>query len=1090
MNTKPAVALVALTVAAISVAATPIRPDLLSALVWRNVGPFRAGRISAVSGVIGEPGTFYAGLPAGGVWKTTNAGATWWPIFDSVKDAAVIGALEVAPSSGNTIYVGTGDLIAGGGNAEGRGMYKSTDAGASWPFIGLEKTKQIPSIVVDPRNADVVLVAAQGDAHVKTGDRGVYRSTDGGANWTRTLFVDDSTGIQKLAIAFDKPDVVFATTVRHYTAVPSGPPVVPPSGLGGGGGPAGGQRSQGPTGTSIYKSLDGGVTWKELTGGGLPRIPGRTSIAVANGTDAQRVYFTTNIGFFRSDDGGATWKQMDAADTRIRNGQGGYNCGVYVDPKNPDIVYVFNTASYISKDGGNTFTGFKGAPGGDDPQQGWIDPTNGKRMILGYDQGAIVSLDGGATWSSWYNQSTEQVYHVAADNSFPYWIYASQQDAGAVRTRVRGNLGAVTALDWNPVNGWEWGTILPDPLNANTVYATGNGVIRISYPSEEWVNVSPAQDPSLRLRVNSDAPLLFDPWDPHRLFAGFQYLMSTSDGGAHWTKMSPNLGYPANFPIPPDSATPKPGEPIPGTIMSIGASTVARGMIWVGINTGLVKLTRDNGRTWSDVSDFSKPGQIRSVEPSHTNPAEAYVTADRHGSADNDPYVYRTRDYGKTWTLITNGLATGESNGSYARILREDPKRPGLLFLGTESAMYVSFDDGDSWQSLMLNLPTTSFRDIAIKGNDLIVGTYGRGIFVLDDYAVLRQMNASVPNEDVHLFKPDGAVRLRRNVGADTPFPPEVPHALNPPDGAIIYYWLGSKASGKVTLDVLDSAGAAVRHYSSDPITPVREAARPPHPNFWVVVEQPLPTDVGMHRVNWNLRYDAPPAFTHTFEINANPGETPASPEGALVPPGVYTVRLTVNGKAHAEKVVVTSDPRSPVTLAALRAEDALIKKLNASERLAWDAFRQVDTMRAQLRAMTGTDSTSEIAKPIRAFIAKLDSLGGRAPTPGGGFGGGGFGGGGGGNARPTLVQLTNGFLRQLGTFDNGDIAPTAAMLAAHKSACNDLGKSVAAWRALNGADLSALNAALTAAGKTPVAKAAGVQAPACGPLLPGASAR
>jgi len=1079
MNTKHAVALtVAAVTAAFSVAATPIKPDLLSGLVWRNVGPFRAGRISAVSGVIGEPGTFYIGLPAGGVWKTTNAGATWWPIFDSVKDAEVIGAVEVAPSNGNTIYVGTGDLITGGGIAEGNGMYKSTDGGATWTRIGLEKTKQIPSIIVDPRDANVVLVAAQGDVRHKSEDRGVFRSTNGGSSWTRTLFVDDSTGIQKLAIAFDRPDVVFATTVRHYAAAPVGPPVVPASGLGGGGGPAGGQRAQGPTGTSIYKSVDGGVTWKEL-GSTLPRINGRTSIAVANGTDAQRVYFTTNNGLFRSDDGGATWKQMDPSDTRIRNGQGGYNCGVYVDPSNPDVVYVFNTASYISRDGGNTFTGFRGAPGGDDPQQGWIDPTNGKRIILGYDQGAIVTLDGGATWSSWYNQSTEQVYHVAADNSFPYWIYASQQDAGAVRTRVRGILGAVTPLDWNPVNGWEWGTVLPDPLDPNTVYATGNGVIRISYPSEQWVNVSPSQDASLRLRANSDAPLVFDPWDSHRLLAGFQYLMSTTDGGAHWTKISPNLAYPASFPIPPDSATPKPGEPIPGTIMSIGASTVARGTIWVGLSTGLVKVTRDNGRTWTDVSNFSMPGQIHSVEPSHTNAAEAYVTVDRRGWADYTPYVFRTRDYGKTWTLITNGLATGESNGSYARILREDPKRPGLLFLGTESAMYVSFDDGDSWQSLMLNLPTTSFRDIAIKGNDLIVGTYGRGIFVLDDYAVLRQFSNAVASEDAHLFKPDGAVRVRRNVGADTPFPPEVPHALNPPDGAIIYYWLGSRPSGRITLDVLDSAGVAVRHYSSDPIPPVPEAARPPEPNFWVKVEQPLPTDPGMHRVNWDLRYDAPPAFTHSFEINANPGLTPASPEGLLVPPGTYTVRLTANGKAHSEKVVVTSDPRSPANLAALKAEDALIRKLNAAERLAWDAFQLTDTTRGQLRAMTATDSTSAAAKAIREYIAKLDTLGGSAPTRGGGFGGGGFGGS---NAHPTFVQLINRFLNQLSTFENGDIAPTAAMYAAYQSACNDLGKSITAWRALNGADFSALNAALTAAGKTPLVKIVGVQAPVCGP--------
>lgn len=1076
MNTKRSVPLVAALVAVtISVPPAPINPELLSGLVWRNVGPFRAGRVSAVSGVIGELGTFYMGLPAGGVWKTTNAGATWWPIFDGVKDAEVIGALEVAPSNGNTIYVGTGDLITGGGIAEGNGMYKSTDAGVTWTRSGLEKTKQIPSIVVDPRDANVVLVAAQGDARHKTSDRGVYRSTDGGSNWTRTLFVDDSTGLQKLAIAFDRPDVVYATTVRHYAPIPSGPPngppLVPQPNPQGGGGAA----QRGPTGTSIYKSLDGGVTWKELTGGGLPRIAGRTSIAVAIGTDAQRVYFTTNTGLYRSDDGGATWKQMAATDSRIRNGQGGYNCGVYVDPKNPDLVYVFNTASYISKDGGNTFTGFKGAPGGDDPQQGWIDPTNGKRMILGYDQGAIVSLDGGSTWSSWYNQSSEQVYHVSADNSFPYWIYASQQDAGAVRTRVRGNLGAVTALDWNPVNGWEWGTIVADPLNSNTVYATGNGVIRISFPSEQWVNVGPAQDPALRLRANSDAPLLFDPWDPHTLYAGFQYLMATSDGGKTWRKLSPNLGYPRNFPIPPDSAPPKPGDPIGGTIMSIGASTVVRGTIWVGLNTGLVRVTRDNGKTWSGsaVSDFPRAGQIHSVEPSHTNAAEAYVTADARGSGDYNPYVYRTRDYGKTWTLITNGLATGESNGSYARILREDPKRPGLLFLGTESAMYVSFDDGDSWQSLMLNLPTTSFRDIAIKGNDLIVGTYGRGIFVLDDYAVLRQVSANVAKEDVHLFKPDGAVRVRRNVGADTPFPPEVPHALNPPDGAIIYYWLGSPASGTIALDVLDSAGAMVRHYDSKAITPVREAERPPEPNFWIAVEKPLPTEPGMHRMNWDLHYDPPPAFTHSFEINANPGLTPVSPEGALVAPGVYTVRLTVNARTYSEKVTVTSDPRSPANALELRAEDALVKKLNAGVRMAWDAFHQVDTMRTQLRAMMPSDTAAELSRTLRAFVAKLDSIGGRAA--GGGFGGG-------GNARPTFASLHGRFLNQLGTFDNGDVAPTGAMLAAYRSSCNDVVKVVAAWRVLNGANLSTLNQALSGAGKSTIARAGGVEPPRCGP--------
>ncbi|HEX9108311.1 MAG TPA: hypothetical protein VF832_13805, partial [Longimicrobiales bacterium] len=717
-------------------ALAPVDPALYSGLSWRNVGPFRAGRVAAVSGAIGQPGVFYMGLPAGGVWKTTSAGETWFPVFDAVKTVSSVGAVEVAPSDADVVYAGTGDMVTGGAINEGDGVYKSTDGGRTWQHIGLDATKQIPSILVDPRDANVVLVAAQGDLHERNAERGVFRSTDGGRTWTRTLFVDDETGIQKLARAYDVPDVVFATTDRHYY-----PPGAPPF-----------YRAvasdTGRTGTSLWKSTDNGETWKEISGGGLPRLNGRTSVAVAMHTNAQRVFLIANNGLFRSDDGGTSWKRMDPDDERIRNGQGGYNCGVYVDPQNPDVVYTINTSSYISRDGGNTFTGFKGAPGGDDPQQLWIDPSNGQRMLLGLDQGAVVSLDGGASWSSWYNQSTEQVYHLSTDASFPYWIYATQQDAGAVATRSRGNLGAVTPLDWKPVPGWEWGSIVADPLHPDTVYASGNGIVKISYPDEQWINVSPAQDPSLKLRTSQSQPLAWAPWNPRELLAGFQYLMATTDGGVHWRQLGPDLTI---VPVAAVSAAaggsaaaaPMPAPVASGSIESISPSTVAPGTIWVGTTTGRVQVTRDSGRTWSDVSIPGLPNASRalveSVEASHHDAGEAYVAVDLARLGDYAPYLFRTRDYGRTWTKITTGLPETAPGGAFARVVRSDTKRAGLLFAGTESSVWVSFDDGDHWQSLALNLPTTSFRDMAIHGNDLVVGTYGRGIWILDDISSLRQ---------------------------------------------------------------------------------------------------------------------------------------------------------------------------------------------------------------------------------------------------------------------------------------------------------------------------------------------------------------
>ncbi len=1053
-------------------AAAPVDPRLYAGLRWRNIGPFRAGRVAAVSGAVGQPGVFYAGLPAGGVWKTTSAGETWTPVFDDVRDVSSVGAIEVAPSDPTVVYAGTGDMVTGGAINEGNGVYVSRDAGRTWRHAGLDRSKQIPSIIVDPRDARVVLVAAQGDLHARSDARGVFRSTDGGATWARTLFVDSTTGIQKLARAYDVPDVVFATTIRHYipplpsaAAAPTVPTTPPPD--------------TARTGTALYKSTDGGVTWREVTGTGLPRLAGRTSVAVAMHTGARRVFLVTNTGLFRSDDGGETWRQMAADDERIRNGQGGYNCGVYVDPQNPDVVYTINTSSYRSADGGATFTGFKGAPGGDDPQQLWIDPTNGQRMLLGLDQGATVTLDGGAAWSSWYNQSTEQIYHLSVDNSFPYWVYGTQQDAGAIRTRARGNLGAVTPLDWNPVPGWEWGTIVADPRDPNTVYASGSGIVRISYPSEQWINVAPDADPAAKLRTTSSQPIAFAPHfapnDPHTLLAAFQSLWSTADGGAHWRRLSPDL----TVRHPSGSAVPDSAAGRAGAIESFSASPVAAGTVWVGASTGPVTLTRDGGATWTDVTPPASPGRPRmnvAVEASHVDAATAYLAVDDHFSGDYAPHVYRTRDAGRTWTSITAGLPSAAPAGAMVRVVREDPRTRGLLFAGTETAVFVSFDDGDHWQPLALNLPNSSVRDVVIKDNDLLVATYGRGFWVVDDISTLRQLagrGAAIAREPVHLFVPGDAVRVRRNVNADTPFPPEVPQALNPPEGAIVDYWLARPAR-TVTLDVLDASGAVVRHLSSTAEAPVAEAARPPHPNFWVAPPAALPTAAGTNRVNWDLRADAPPAFRHTYEINANPGRTPPSPEGVLALPGVYTLRLTADGRSASQPVTVRADPRSPATMDALRAQHELQTRIADALVATADGRREALALQTLVRDAAGPNAAADVAAATASFSARIDTAAGtldrgrsRGPARG--------------TPRPDFVSLNAAFATQLNAQDLGDMAPTPAALAAYTASCQELRAVLGDLARLGTTALGEVNAALGVRRLTPVrAPASRVRAPTC----------
>ena len=746
---------------------------------------------------------------------------------------------------------------------------------------------------------------------------------------------------------------------------------------------------------------------------------------------------------------------MAADDDRIRNGQGGYSAGVYVNTKNPDIVYTINTAAYKSVDGGATFTGMKGAPGGDDPQQLWLDPTNGDRLFMGLDQGATVSLDGGATWSSWYNQSTEQLYHLAVDNSVPRWIYATQQDAGAIRTRLRGNLGAITMFDWNPVNGWEWGTIVPDPRDPNTVFASGTGVVRISYPSEQWINVSPTIDPAMPARTTSSAPLLFAPWDTRQLFAAFQFVASTTDRGAHWTRRSGDLGIPPGM----DSTTAANTLGGRGAIESLGASAIDRQVLWVGTNNGLIHVTRDGGTSWRNVSIAGIPTPLRAnisaIEASPLVPGTAYAAVEYLRIGDHTPYLFRTRDYGRTWTKITTGLPTAEPSGSFARVIRADPVRKGLLFAGTESSIYVSFDDGDHWQSLANNLPNVPVRDLTIAGNDLIIATHGRGLWVIDDLSMLRQVTPAIAASPVHLFAPGDALRVRRNVNADTPLPPEIPHAENPLDGAIIDYWLGAGSTGRVSLEVRTANGTVVRRYTSDPIAPVAEAARPPHPNFWVATPEPLPTTAGMHRVHWDLRADAPPVFAHSFEISANPGLTPASPEGPLVAPGVYTVALTAGGTTVTQHVTVRHDPRSPATVAEVTAQSAHMAELTALLRASMEGHEQVAAVRAALAQRASAPPSAAILPIIVAANSAIDkAVGSATPAPGRS-----------GAAVPTFRSVNSTAAALLQAQDNGDAAPTPSMRAAFAAACRSYQTVARAWQQAITGELRRVNDALTAAG-------------------------
>jgi photosystem II stability/assembly factor-like uncharacterized protein len=863
--------------------AQPFDASLFSGLSWRLVGPFRGGRALTATGVAGEPDRFYFGSVGGGVWRTDNAGRTWEPIFDA-QPVASIGAIAVAPSDPNVLYAGSGEADMRSDISYGNGVYGSRDGGKTWTHLGLSDTRQIGRILVDPRDPNLVFVAALGHAYGPNAERGVFRSKDGGRTWAKVLFKDEDTGGIDLDFQPGNSRTVLAALWQTRR-----PPwnVYPPS--------------NGP-GSGLWRSEDGGDTWTQVTSGLPSENPGRIRIAFAPSAP-RRVYAIADAkdgGLFVSGDAGLTFRKVNG-DPRLW-GRGWYFSGVTVDPKNPDVVYACNTALYRSADGGKTFLPWKGAPGGDDYHRLWIDPNEPRRMIVATDQGTVVTVDGGRTWSSWYNQPTAQMYHVATDDRFPYWIYGAQQDSGAAAVPVRTDYRSITQRDWRELAaGGENGYIVPDPEDPDLVW--GGSVGRFRWKTLQQQNVDPTLAVPGEYRSEWTLPLAVSTRGPKTIWFGNQFVWKTTDDGGHWTKTSPDLtreapGVPATLDaITAQTSTEK--GPRRGVVYALSPSPLAEGLVWAGTDDGLVWVTWDAGATWQNVTPkaLTPWSKVAILEASRFDANVVYAAVDRHRLDDVDPYVYRTRDGGKSWSAIVKGIP----HGSYVNVVREDAVRRGLLYAGTETGVFVSFDDGETWQPLQLNLPNCSIRDLDVRHGDLVAATHGRSFWVLDDLSPLRQLDAKTASEDAVLFAPRDAVRLHPALFQGTPEPKDEPMAENPKSGAAIDYVL--RAAGAVTIEILDARGGVVRRLSSADARRAPNLARLATTPDWVAVYEPPPATPGMHRIFWDLREALPKEL-------ATPGGRAAS--GPWAPPGRYTVRLSAAGKTLERPLIVVKDPRLP----------------------------------------------------------------------------------------------------------------------------------------------------------------------------------
>jgi photosystem II stability/assembly factor-like uncharacterized protein len=1014
--------------------AQTLDPSLYQGLHWRLIGPFRGGRTVAISGVPGQPNVFYIGVNNGGVWKTTDAGHTWTPIFDQ-QPTGSIGALAVAASDPKVIYVGSGEGLRRPDLSVGNGIYKSTDAGQTWQHLGLRDAQQIGAILVDPANPNRVFVAALGHPYGPNSERGIFRSLDGGLNWEKILYKDENTG--GIDLAFDPRN---SQTIYAVMWASRRPPWTTGS-------------SYGAAGSGLYKSSDGGTTWRQLTQG-LPSGAdlGRIGIDIAP-SDPSRMYALVQSanagGVYRSDDAGESWKRVNSEE-RVYGRGDDFAC-VRVHPRVRDTIFIANTSTYRSQDAGNSFTAIKGAPGGDDYHTIWINPEKPEIIAIASDQGATISVNGGATWSSWYNQPTAQFYHVITDNQFPYWVYGGQQESGSAGIASRSDFGSITFRDWYPVGVEEYGYVAPDPLDPNMIY--GGKVTRFNRITGQTQDVSPAVLKTGKYRFDRTAPLIFSPADPHTLYLGSNVLFKTTDGGNSWKEVSPDLtrqdpGVPPTL-GPFVDADPAKGKHR-GVIYALAPSPLDAKLIWAGTDDGLVHVTRDGGSSWQNVTptELTPWSKVAQLDASHFDADTVYAAVNRFRLDDLRPYIYRTHDGGKHWTLAVSGIAEDEP----VNTVREDPVRRGLLLAGTEKTVYFSLDDGDSWHALSLNLPPTSTRDLVIHGDDIVVGTHGRSFWILDNITPLRQLNREVAASPAHLFAPQLTYRVRRDNGTDTPLPPEIPAGQNPPDGAMLDYWLQSASSGPVVLEISDSNGKLVRRFSSDD-----KPSAPPDielnvPTYWIRPERVPATSPGMHRFVWDLHYPPPDSLERDYPISAIPHDTPLYPLGPAVLPGDYTVKLAVGGKSYNRPLTVKMDPRVKASFDDLRAQFQTEMKIADAMHHDFEALQQVQSFRGKLKEIEKTagakapallKSTDEKAALIEGTVGGYGAE--YLSTP----------------AARGLARLNSGLNSLLAVVQSADAAPTKQATAMLSELEKALEEQLARWQQLQAQDLPALNKAL-----------------------------
>jgi photosystem II stability/assembly factor-like uncharacterized protein len=1032
--------------------AQQVNPSAFGGLRWRSIGPPRSGYVSAPAGIPGDPTTYYIGLPEGGVWKTTNGGTTWKPIFDEVHVAS-IGAVAVAPSDPSIVYVGTGNQ-SGWSFTTGKGIYRSADAGRTWTNVGLPRSQYIGGIAVDPRDAGVVLVAALGprpaagadggnrSAPAEDAERGLYRTSDAGRSWTRVLPSDGSSAASEVYLDFDDPRIAYALMLSAAGTT--------------------------PLNSGVYRSDDGGVTWQAATGRGLPDGARILAVALASKTNGRRLYALVgavggrgggNRGLYRSDDGGETWtlgtRQLASAAGRI-----------YADPQNPDIVYVMGTAMYRSTDAGQHIAAFWGAPSGADPRFLWIDPTNARRMIAGVDQGVAISVDGGESWSPYYGLPNGQFYRVSTDFDVPYNVCGPQQDSGTACVRSRSDFGEIRPNDWFTAGGFENGFLIADPLDSRYMYTQGwYHVLRRFDRTTNQVTV--LYQPGPDERFGGAPPLAFSPKDPQTMYMAAQHVLASTDRGRTWRVISPDLAAVAGAPAQPAAAgSAGVGAPAPGgSIQSLAPSPLDASLIWVGASSGLIHVTRDAGRTWANVTPAHLPaGGINVIDASHAHAGTAYVAL---LSRDAHPHLYRTSDFGQNWLEISSGLADGE----VVRVVREDPKDPELLYAGTVTSVYVSFDRGDHWQSLQLNLPTTVVSDLTIRDSDVVISTYGRGFWILDNVSPLRQARAVLAaSTPATLLQPEPASRIRWDNTQDTPLPPEMVVGENPPEGAVIDYYLPSPASGPVTLRITDAAGSPVQEYSS--VAPPQDTTMANVPAYWLAPPVVLPTTAGMHRIAWDLRYPDPPTLNYgyfgtpldyreyTLTWHAIPGKTPRSTlVGPMVLPGTYTVTLTADGRSSTQSLAVIQDPRITLPAAALAAQFHLEQRMVAGIAATYHAMTYIDRVHAALTA-TSSAQPPQNAPDVQQLDAAIMAL----------------------TSGPRSLGIAHRDLsRRLNDQLISDAEPTPSVIAGVDGPCHAIDAALDELRTLQATKIPGVNSTRARAGLAALPAWSPPAAPACG---------